>query len=116
MTSKELAWKVAKFADDKKAHNICILCMEELTIVTDYFVIVSASSSTQVKAICDNVEDRLAEENIKLLHKEGIDNSQWVLLDYGDIVVHIFLDEVREFYDLEALWSDAQVEHYIGEE
>lgn len=115
MTGKELALAAAKFADDKKAKDIHILNMEGLTIVTDYFVIASASSSTQVNAICDSIEDGLAQKNIKLLHKEGAEGCQWTLLDFGNVVVHIFVGEAREFYNLETLWADAPMETYVGE-
>lgn len=115
MEGKQLAFVAAKFADDKKANDIHILTMQGLTIVTDYFVIASGDSTIQVKAICDNIENELAKENVKLLHKEGADTGEWVLMDYGDVVVHVFLRSVRDFYNLETLWADAPMEVYVGE-
>jgi ribosome-associated protein len=78
--------------------------------ITDYFVICSAPSTTQVSAICDSVDDTVRKETReKPLHVEGLDNCFWVLLDYGNIVVHIFLEEYRNFYNLESLWADAAI-------
>lgn len=78
--------------------------------ITDYFVICSAPSTTQVSAICDSVDDTVRKEiGEKPLHVEGLDNCFWVLLDYGNIVVHIFLEEYRNFYNLESLWADAAI-------
>jgi len=116
MTSRELALKIAKLADDKKARNIRILKMEGLTIVTDYFVIASASNSILVKAIADNIDDELSNDKIYPLHKEGLGEGRWVLLDYGDVVAHIFLEDEREFYNLEGLWADAPQEVFGGED
>jgi len=79
--------------------------------ITDYFVICHASSTTQVSSICDSVENTVRKvAGEKPQHIEGLDNSFWVLLDYGNVIVHIFLEEYRNFYDLESLWADAVVE------
>jgi ribosome-associated protein len=97
---------------EKKGQNILKIDLRKLeNRITDYFVICHAASTTQVSAICDAVEDNAREgAGQKPLHIEGLDNSFWVLLDYGDVIVHIFLEEYRNFYNLESLWSDAAIE------
>ena len=109
MNTKELAMKIAAFASDKKANDILLLNMEGLSPVTDYFVICSASNSMLVKAIADNIEDKLAEEEIFFKHKEGYSDARWILMDYGDVVIHIFSKEDRLFYDLERIWRDGEI-------
>ncbi len=113
MTSKELAMKIATYASDKKANDILLLNMEGLSPVTDYFVICSASNSMLVKAIADNIEDKMGEEGCFYTHKEGYQDARWILMDYGDIVAHIFLEEERDFYNLEQLWADAPSEAFV---
>ena len=116
MTSIELAKAIAKAADDKKARDIVLMDMAALTPATDYFVICSAGSTTQVRAIADNIDEELAEKHsLEFLHKEGYREAEWVLLDYGDAVVHIFLQDSREYYALESLWGDAELTAYEGE-
>ena len=98
MTSIELAKAIAKAADDKKARDIVLMDMAALTPATDYFVICSAGSTTQVRAIADNIDEELAEKHsLEFLHKEGYREAEWVLLDYGDAVAHIFLQDSREY-------------------
>lgn len=95
-------------ADDKKAIDPVILSVADLLTITDAFVIASATNDRQVKAIAEAVEERIKEAGgPSPLRVEGLDEARWVLLDYGDFVVHVFLEEVREFYDLERLWADA---------
>jgi ribosome-associated protein len=84
-----------------------ILELKKLTVIADYFVICSGESTTQVKAIADNVERQLRELGIKPIGIEGEGHAHWVLIDYGDVVVHIFEDETRRFYELEKFWLDA---------
>lgn len=99
---------VANAASDKKALDIVIMDMRQgLSGACDYFVIASGSSTTHVRAIADNVLRKLKGKGEKIWHKEGEREALWVLLDYGDVVGHIFLDETRRFYDLEGLWDDA---------
>lgn len=98
----------AKCFDDKKAGNIIALEIGELTGIADYFVIGSAGSSAQVKAIADEIEEKMAEAGFKPLHVEGYNSAAWVLLDYGDVVCHVFHSETRGFYGIERLWSDAK--------
>jgi ribosome-associated protein len=103
---------MAKAASDKKAHDIVILDVQGMSMITDHFLICSANSTTQVKAIADNIEKKLEEQGVKLLHKEGYREGRWILLDYGICVAHVFVEEDREFYNLERLWSDAPLHTY----
>jgi ribosome-associated protein len=104
----QLALDAASAAADKKAKNIVILNIHELTPMADYFVICSANSGTQIDAIAQSVEERLESLGIVCKGIEGKDESRWVLMDFGDIIVHIFRPEEREFYNLERLWGDAK--------
>ena len=97
---------------EKKGMNVLKIDLRKLeNRITDYFVICHASSTTQVGAISDSVEDLVrAQAGEKPMHIEGLDNCFWVLLDYGNVIVHIFLEEYRKFYSLESLWADASIE------
>ena len=92
--------KIAKLAWEKKAENIVVLNVSTLTQVTDYFVLMSGQVDQHLKAITDYIKDNLKAEGIRLHHIEGQVHSQWVLMDYVDVVVHLFLPEIRQFYDL----------------
>jgi ribosome-associated protein len=94
-------------AEDRKALDLKVLHLEKVTDFTDYFLICSGSSERQVQAIADGVEASLREHKVRPLHVEGFARAQWVLLDYGDLVVHVFLEEPRRYYALERLWGDA---------
>ena len=109
MDSKELAFKIADLMLQKKASRIVVMDLNNLTNVTDYFVICSASSDTQVKAISDfiRVETKKIEEDA--WRNEGLTNLNWVLMDFVNVVVHIFLEDTRKFYNLEGLWADAEI-------
>jgi ribosome-associated protein len=96
---------IAKAASDKKALDIVTLDMRKIPSVSDYFVIASGSSTTQVRAISDNIADVLNEKGERAWHIEGAREALWILLDYGDVVAHIFLEETRRFYELEKLWG-----------
>ncbi|MFL6245376.1 MAG: ribosome silencing factor [Thermoanaerobaculia bacterium] len=103
---------------DKKATNLDVLAVAELTSIADYFVICSAGNERQAQAVADNVLDRLREEmGVKPLLVEGTTPGRWVLLDFGDFIVHIFTEDVRRFYGLERLWGDAPnvTAEYTGE-
>ena len=103
---------------DKKATNLDVLAVAELTSIADFFIICSAGNERQAQAIADNVLDRLKQEmNVKPLLVEGTAPGRWVLLDFGDFVVHIFTEDVRRFYGLERLWGDAPnvTAEYTGE-
>ena len=100
----------ATAALDKRATDVVVLDLRELTIVCDYFVIASARNTIHSKAVADGIAERLAEEGRRPRHIEGLPTATWVLMDYGDVVVHIFLPDERGYYDLERLWQDAKVE------
>ena len=109
MTPKEMALLAAKALDSKKGAEIKVMEVTELTSLADYFVICSGSSTTQINALCDVVEEKLeVAGGEKPLHREGHRGGTWVLLDYGCIVVHVFNNEAREFYSLERLWNDGK--------
>ncbi|MGI6576067.1 MAG: ribosome silencing factor [bacterium] len=108
MDGRAIAFVAAQAADEKKAKDVIILDIQSLSPLCDYFVIASGGSRVQVKAIAEAIEEKLALRGIKVEHREGNDKSGWILLDYGDIVVHIFHDQQRAFYDLERLWGDAK--------
>lgn len=94
-------------AEDRKAVDLRVLHLEKISDFTDYFLICSGTSERQVQAIADAVQETMREGRVRPLHVEGYNRGQWVLLDYGDFVVHIFQDEPRRFYSLERLWGDA---------
>ena len=104
-----IAKEVAKAALDKKAEDVAILKMDDVTVITDFFVICTVTNRTQAQAIADNIEDTMKEHGMKILHREGLREGTWVLLDYGSIVIHVFQKDMRRFYDLETLWGDATV-------
>ncbi len=109
MTAAELADTIARLGLEKKGDQICTLDVQGLSHVTDYFVIISADSDVQLRAIADNIEKKLREDfNRRIYHREGQDGSSWILLDYIDVVVHLFRKEAREYYGLERLWADAK--------
>ena len=103
---------IARLASEKKAMDIVILKMAEVSLVTDYFIICSANSTTQVRAIADHVEEKMAEAGVEPLHKEGYREGRWVLLDYSECILHVFVEEDRRFYNLEQLWGDAEALPY----
>lgn len=117
MTSYELARSAAKALSDKKGTDIVILNVSDQTIVCSYFVIASGKSSTQVRALGDHVEEQMKKQyDLSPLRTEGMREGRWGVLDYGDVVVHIFNEESRLFYYLERLWdSGANVERYTEE-
>jgi ribosome-associated protein len=105
---REWARTAARAASAKGGEGTVIIEVGAILAITDAFVITSGRNTRQVKTIAEEVEARLkADGEIKPLRVEGLGDSQWILLDYGDLVIHVFLDETREFYDLERLWSDA---------
>ncbi len=116
LESREKALEVAQILDSKKAKEIQVLKLADLTTVTDYFVICTGNSITQVKALSDEVEEKLGEIGENPISIEGYRSAGWVLIDLGDVVVHIFTKEMREFYGLERLWSDAVKEDIDFEE
>ena len=109
MESITLANSIAELIFNKKGYDVRILNLKEVASFADYFVICSADSDTQVKAIADEIDKTLKDGGLKSWHKEGYRALNWVLLDYIDVVVHVFKKEMREFYNLEKLWGDAPV-------
>lgn len=108
MTPKEMALTAAKALDEKKGGDIAAIEITEQTTLADYFVIATGNSNTQINALCGAVEKAMDEKGVPVLRREGYRDGTWVLLDYGDIVVHVFSPEAREFYSLERLWSDGK--------
>ncbi len=97
---------IKKACEDKKGTDIRILDISELSTIGDYFVIVSGSSSNQAQAIADEIEEKMAEEGFEKISKDGYQSGRWILLDFVDIIVHIFHKEERDYYNLERLWTE----------
>ena len=114
-SEKRLAKKIAKLSLEKKATDVILMDLRTITSMTDFFVLCSADSDTQVKAIADHIKEKMKEKNLRPWHIEGYEQLRWVLLDYIDVVIHIFQKEVREFYNLEGLWGDAKTEIIFDE-
>lgn len=114
MNSQEIKDLVCKILDDKKGTDITVVDIAHITIVADYFVIVSGRSSTQVRALAENLEEIMSKQyGIEPLRIEGKNDGRWAVVDYGGVVVHVFHEETRNLYSLEQLWSDGQnVEKY----
>ena len=110
MDSTDLANQISEIIFTKKGFNVLKVDLRNLVTFTDYFVICSADSDTQVKAIADQIDKVLSDDGIRCWHREGLKALSWVLLDYVDVVVHIFKKEARDFYNLEKLWGDAPSE------
>lgn len=107
LSLKEKTRLCCKIVLDKKAYDLVVLDLKEYTSVTDYFIICSASSTTQVQAIADEITEKLKKNNVVSNGIEGYSNARWVLIDFADLVIHIFHEEARRFYDLERLWGNA---------
>ena len=115
MSAQKLAKAIIKYAQEKKGKQIVLLDISGLSSFSDYFVVISGDSNIQIKAIADHIVNELHKEDIFPKNKEGLDYLNWVLLDYVDVVVHIFNNETREFYGLERLWADSKME-FISDE
>ncbi len=109
MDSKLLADRITELIFNKKGLDVKVLDIRKVTTMADYFIICSADSDTQVRAIADEVEKSLRDDGVKCWHREGYQSLNWVLIDYIDVVVHIFTKNAREFYNLEKLWGDAEI-------
>lgn len=107
--SGRLVWSIAEAADDRKAEDIVILKVDQVSYLADFFVMATGFSRTQVRAIADSIEDKLQKEYGRLpLRMEGQSEGTWILQDYGEVIVHVFLPQEREFYKLEAFWGHAE--------
>ena len=109
MTSKELAKLACDALDDKKALEIKVINIENVSTLADYFIIASGTNHNQVQAMADNVDETLGRAGYEPKQIEGYQNANWILMDYRDIVIHIFDEENRLFYDLERIWRDGKV-------
>ena len=107
-SQRQTAEKICALLSSKKAEDILIIDVAEKTTLCDYFVIASGHSSTQVRALCDHVEEKLSEEGLEPRRTEGTREGRWGVLDYGDVIVHVFNDESRLFYHLERLWQEGE--------
>jgi ribosome-associated protein len=109
ISSEQLAYDIAEAADDKKASDLVLLKVSEISYLADYFIIATGFSTTQVKAICNSIEDQIeAKYQLTPLRIQGKTDGRWIVVDYGDIIVHIFMQEEREYYNLEAFWGHAE--------
>ena len=108
-TEKMMAQIACKAIDDKKGQDIKVIDIHNVSVIADYFVIASGTNSNQVQAIVDNVEEQLGRAGFEAKQIEGSRNSSWILMDYGDVIVHVFDEENRLFYDLERIWRDGKV-------
>ena len=101
-----LARKIAAVLDEKKASDIVIIDLSEKSIIADYFVIASGRSTTAVKSLTDNVDEKLSKEGIEPLRRDGFSEAKWIAVDYGSVILHVSHEETREYYRLERLWID----------
>ncbi len=107
-SSREMADKVLEILNTRKAHNVKLLRVEDQTVISDYFVICSATSNTQVKSLAAEIEYKMGLCAVDPLHLDGYSEGQWTVIDYGAVMVHVFHEEARQFYKLEKLWADAE--------
>lgn len=109
MSGKEMAAMACAALEDKKASDIKIINIEEITTIADYFIIASGTNRNQVQAMADQVEETLGRAGVQMKQREGYETANWILLDFGDIVVHLFDEQNRLFYDLERIWRDGKI-------
>ena len=118
MTQDEMLRTIIKTLDNKKAESIKAIKITDLTILADYFVIANCTSTTHTKTLAEEVEYQLSQNGVEPNRTEGYNGSSWVILDYGDIVVHVFYKETRDYYQLERLWADGEkidIERFLTE-
>ena len=116
MQTEQLKELICKTLDSKKAINVAVISLEGLTVVADYFVLASGRSTTQVKALAENLEEIMEKEyGVRVLRTEGRSGGKWVVLDYGSVIVHVFEEETRKTYSLEQLWGDGTNVSHFGE-
>ncbi|MBR6872240.1 MAG: ribosome silencing factor [Ruminococcus sp.] len=119
LEEKKILEVIIKALDSKRAEKIQLIGIKDLTIIADYFVIASGTSNTQTKALADEVEFRLKQEGVEPVRTEGYQGANWIVLDYGNIMVHVFYEETRDYYKLERLWQDGEqidISEYIVKE
>lgn len=109
MNSKEIAKLAITALEDKKAEDIKVIDISEVSVIADYFIIANGTNRSQIQALSDNVEEILGKAGVHLRQVEGYDNANWVLLDFQDVIIHIFDKENRLFYDLERIWRDGKL-------
>ena len=109
MTAKEIAKNAFMFLDEKKAIDIKIIDISQISVIADYFIICGGSNSRQVQAIAENVEEKLGKMGVVPRSTEGYQSANWILLDYQDVIIHVFNQEQRLFYDLERIWVDGKL-------
>ncbi len=107
-TSEDLAIEISKILDSKKAIDIVVLDLDNLSSIADYFIIATGTSSKHASALADEIEKNINKKGVFIGHKEGQNDGRWILMDYLDVVVHIFTKDERSFYDLERIWKDAK--------
>ena len=115
MTGKEIIKNILDALEGKKAENIQIIDISEVSSIADYFIITNGNNKSQVQAMADNVAEKLGREGIYAKQTEGYSSANWILLDYTDIVIHIFDKESRGFYDLERIWRDGKIINSLEE-
>lgn len=106
--SKEMTKLAITALEEKKAEDIKIIDISEISVIADYFIIAGGSNRSQIQALCDNVEEKLIRAGYQLRQTEGYETANWVLMDFGDVIVHIFDKENRLFFDLERIWRDGK--------
>lgn len=109
MDSKELACLICKTLDDKKGENIVYINVADKTVLADYMIIATGRSSTHVKSLCDYVEEEVEKAGLTATRKEGVNEGRWAVLDFGDVLLHVFDNSSRDFYHLERLWGEGAV-------
>lgn len=108
MTSLEIAKESVKILDNKKAQDLKVIGIKDISVIADYFVITTGTSSTHVKALADEVEFQLKQIGISPAHIDGYRSNTWIILDYSDVIIHVFTPDARDFYNLDRLWQDGE--------
>jgi ribosome-associated protein len=113
LESLQLAKAAVDIASDKKASDVLLLDIRDITTIADYFVICNGSNTRQIQAIAESLQEELKKQGAQLLYREGVADTGWILLDFGDVIIHIFGPKEREYYRLERLWSEAKTVVYL---
>ena len=115
MNSREKAIKIANIIDKKLGEDVKVLKVEGITSITDYYVIATAKNTSHAKALCDEIDEKMKKEGIAPRSIEGYQSAMWILLDFENVIVHLFYEETRRFYNLEHLWADAERISFLSE-